>query len=86
MIKTLPSSLKIVLEESGLFEVDAFDDPIRELASFKPNGYDVLVLDVKMGDIDGFKVYRKLKTIDEKIKICFQHLSTTLITTGCIQR
>jgi DNA-binding response OmpR family regulator len=49
--------LKIVSEGSGLFEVDAFDDPIRELASFKPNGYDVLVLDVKMGDIDGFKVY-----------------------------
>ncbi|MFZ0696606.1 MAG: response regulator [Nitrososphaeraceae archaeon] len=55
--KDTSSSLKIVLEESGLFEVDAFDDPIRELASFKPNGYDVLVLDVKIGDMDGFKVY-----------------------------
>jgi hypothetical protein len=38
--KDTSSSLKIVLEQSGLFEVDAFDDSTQALASFKSNGYD----------------------------------------------
>jgi DNA-binding response OmpR family regulator len=69
--KDTSSSLKIVLEESGKFEVDSFDDPTQALASFKSNGYDAGILDVKMPDMDGFELYRKIKTIDEKIKICF---------------
>ena len=32
--KDTSSSLKIVLEQSGLFEVDAFDDPTQALAEF----------------------------------------------------
>jgi DNA-binding NtrC family response regulator len=52
-------SLKVALERSGLFEVDAFDDPIQALASFKPSQYSVVILDVRMPVIDG------------KIKICF---------------
>jgi DNA-binding NtrC family response regulator len=64
-------SLKVALERSGLFEVDAFDDPIQALASFKPSRYSVVILDVRMPVIDGFTLYKKVKTIDEKIKICF---------------
>jgi DNA-binding NtrC family response regulator len=69
--KDTSSSLKIVLEQSELFEVDAFDDSTQALASFKSNGYDVVILDVKMQEIDGFELYKKIKMIDEKIKVCF---------------
>jgi two-component system OmpR family response regulator len=69
--KDTSSSLKIVLEQSGLFEVDAFDDPTQALASFRSNGYDAVILDVKMPYMDGFELYKKIKMLDEKIKVCF---------------
>ena len=69
--KDTSSSLKIVLEQSGLFEVDAFNDSTQALASFKSNGYYAVILDVKMQEIDGFELYKKIKMIDEKIKVCF---------------
>lgn len=69
--KDTSSSLKIVLEQSGLFEVDSFDDPTQALASFRSNGYDAVILDVKMPDMDGFELYKKIKMLDEKIKVCF---------------
>lgn len=69
--KDTSSSLKIVLEQSGLFEVDAFDDPTQALASFKSNRYDAVILDVKMPDMDGFELYKAIKMLDEKIKVCF---------------
>jgi DNA-binding response OmpR family regulator len=62
--------LKIV-EQSGLFEVDAFDDPTQALDSFRSHGYDAVILDVKMPDMDGFEFYKKIKKLDEKIKVCF---------------
>jgi DNA-binding response OmpR family regulator len=64
-------SLKVTLERSRLFKVDAFDDPILALASFKPDKYDVVILDVRMPVIDGFTLYKKVRTLDKKIKICF---------------
>ena len=69
--KDTSSSLKIVLEQSGLFKVDAFDDPTQALASFKSNRYDAVILDVKMPDMDGFELYKAIKMLDEKIKVCF---------------
>jgi DNA-binding NtrC family response regulator len=73
--KDTSSSLKIALEQSGIFEVDPFGDPIAALASFKPDRYDAVILNVRMPDIDGFALYKKIKMIDKKIKICF--LTTT---------
>jgi DNA-binding response OmpR family regulator len=63
--------LKVVLERSGLFQVDVFDDPILALSNFKPDRYDVVILDVRMPAIDGFTLYKRIKIIDEKTKICF---------------
>jgi DNA-binding response OmpR family regulator len=64
-------SLKVVLERSGLFRVDVFDDPILALSNFKSDRYDVVILDVRMPAIDGFTLYKRIKKIDEKTKICF---------------
>jgi len=61
---------KIVLEEAG-FEVDTFTDSISALNNFKPNFYDLIVLDIKMPNMDGFELCKKIKKIDQKIKVCF---------------
>jgi CheY-like chemotaxis protein len=61
---------KIVLEEAG-FEVDTFTDSLSALDNFKPNFYDLIVLDIKMPNMDGFELCKKIKEIDQKIKVCF---------------
>jgi DNA-binding response OmpR family regulator len=53
------------------FQVDAFADPTIALSHFKPNTYDLVILDIRMPDIDGLKLYKKIKAIDNKVKVCF---------------
>jgi two-component system, OmpR family, response regulator ChvI len=64
-------TLKIALEESGFFQVEAFYEPVLVLSRFEAGAYDLAVLDIKMPVIDGFELYRKLRKIDNKLKICF---------------
>ena len=47
-------TLKIALEEGGGFDVDAFTDPELALSRFKPDLYDLVLIDIKMPKIDGF--------------------------------
>ena len=61
---------KTVLKDEG-FEVDSFEDPQLALSNFKPDFYDLVVLDIKMPDMNGFQLYREIKKIDSKVKICF---------------
>ena len=63
-------SVKKGLEMRGL-SVDAFDDPGRALASFKPGVYDIAILDVKMPKMNGFQLYREILRRDEKVKVRF---------------
>jgi two-component system, OmpR family, response regulator ChvI len=58
------------LEAHG-FAVDAFNDPVQALSNFKPDLYDLLLLDVKMPQINGFELYEKIKKIDGDVKACF---------------
>jgi two-component system, OmpR family, response regulator ChvI len=59
------------LEQSGLFEVDTFDDPEEVLSNFKSGLYDCLIIDIRLPKMDGFELYDKMKAIDNKVKICF---------------
>jgi CheY-like chemotaxis protein len=61
----------MALEDTGLFEVDSFTDPILGLSSFKSSTYDLAILDIKMPKMNGFELYERMKNIDNKIKICF---------------
>jgi CheY-like chemotaxis protein len=65
------SVFSIALEDTGLYEVNSFTNPITALSSFKPNTYDLAILDIKMPKMNGFELYEKMKNIDDKIKVCF---------------
>ena len=53
------------------FKVDTFNDAQEALSNFKPNYYDLVILDIKMPKMDGFELYEKIKERDDKVKICF---------------
>jgi CheY-like chemotaxis protein len=57
--------------KQGGYNVQVFNDPLVALSNFKPNIYDLLLLDIKMPNMTGFELYRKLKEIDPKVKVCF---------------
>jgi DNA-binding NtrC family response regulator len=64
-------TLKKGLENNGMFEVDAFNDPLEALSNFKPDYYDFMLIDIKMPKINGYDLYNKLKNIDNKVRSCF---------------
>jgi DNA-binding response OmpR family regulator len=59
------------LEGSGFFQVDAFNDATLALSIFEPGVYDLALLDIRMPGMNGFELFRKLRSIDNKIRICF---------------
>ena len=63
-------TLKVSLEDKG-FKVDAFDDALLALDNFKAGVYGLLILDIKMPEMNGFELYREIKKIDNKVKVCF---------------
>ena len=64
-------TIEVELEEEGLFDVDTFTDTELALSSFKPDLYQLVILDIMMPKMDGFALYEWLKTIDPGVKICF---------------
>jgi DNA-binding response OmpR family regulator len=60
----------MTLEMEG-FEVDTFNDPLLALSNFKPNTYNLVLLDVKMPKMDGFTLYNEIKKRDPKANVCF---------------
>lgn len=57
--------------EQGGYDVDTFNDPLVALSNFKQDTYRLLILDIKMPNMTGFELYRKIKDIDSKAKVCF---------------
>ena len=66
----LTSLFKIALESRG-FYVDVFNDSADVLKNFKSHYYHLVILDIVMPDMDGFKLYKQLKKVDPNINICF---------------
>src|SRR5437899_8995363 len=58
------------LEDNG-FKVDVFNDPIQALTAFKSDLYDLALIDYKMPNMNGFELYREIRKIDERVKVCF---------------
>jgi DNA-binding response OmpR family regulator len=66
-------SFKIVLEHyygSGL-KIETFTNPLAALENFKTELYDLAIIDTRLPYMSGFEVYRKVKELDRKVKVCF---------------
>jgi CheY-like chemotaxis protein len=61
----------LVLEDSGQYEVDTYNDPLTALQNFRPNFYDLALLDIRMPYMNGFELSDKIEKIDNKVKVCF---------------
>ena len=66
----LTSMFKMVLETNG-FEVDVYNDPLLTLRDFKANSFGMALLDVRMPQMNGFELYKKLQEIDSRMNVCF---------------
>jgi CheY-like chemotaxis protein len=60
------------------FEVFAYNDPILALSKFKPNLYDLMLVDVNMPKLNGFDFCIKASKIDANLRVCF--MSSALIS------
>ncbi|MGH9926050.1 MAG: response regulator, partial [Nitrososphaeraceae archaeon] len=61
---------RMSLEYYG-YEVETFNESRKALSSFKPDYYDLIILDIKMPDMNGFELHGKIKEIDPNAKTCF---------------
>jgi len=77
-------------------EVHTSNNPVAALSEFKPNFYDLLLVDINMPHMNGFELSEKISTIDINVKVCFmstieinrkalREISPTL-SLGCFMR
>ena len=64
-------TLQIGLESDPTIQVFCFDNPVTALVEFKPNFYDLLLIDVNMPLMDGFQLAQNLLRRDLNVKVCF---------------
>jgi two-component system response regulator CpxR len=62
--------IKEGLEREG-FHIESYNDPQVALQEFKPGFYDLMLVDIKMPKLDGFKFYLAVRMNDIKVKVCF---------------
>jgi DNA-binding response OmpR family regulator len=63
-------TLQMTLENYG-FDIDCFTEPAMALEKFKPNLFDLIILDIKMPGTNDFELYDRLKSRDPDIKTLF---------------
>jgi CheY-like chemotaxis protein len=61
---------QIILQDAG-YECKSYTDSVEALQQFKPNYYDLVILDIKMPRLDGFALCEKIREIDKAVKIIF---------------
>ncbi|MFZ1877504.1 MAG: response regulator [Nitrososphaeraceae archaeon] len=64
-------TLRVGLESDPTIQVFGFDNPVTALVEFKPNFYDLLLIDVNMPLMDGFQLAQNLVRRDLNVRVCF---------------
>jgi response regulator RpfG family c-di-GMP phosphodiesterase len=76
-------------------EVYTSNNPIVALSEFKPNFYDLLLVDINMPHMNGFELCEKILAIDINVKVCFMSCTPEInqalreiypISVGCFIR
>ena len=65
----IAQSIRSILEKCH--DVDIITNPREAFDNFKAGSYDLVLLDYKMPDVNGFQLYRYLKRVDPALTICF---------------
>ena len=71
--KDITNLFKIFLE-CNEYNVDAYTNRIEGIQKFRKDSHDLIILDLRMSQMDGMAFYQKIKEIDDTVIIC---LSTT---------
>jgi DNA-binding response OmpR family regulator len=66
----MTSVFSLGLQDEG-FEVYAYNDPLEVLSKFRPNFYDLLLVDINMPKMNGIELSRQILELDANVKICF---------------
>jgi CheY-like chemotaxis protein len=61
---------QMVLEDAG-YQCISYTDPIKALQQFRPNYYDLILLDIKMPVLNGFELCKKIIKLDRTVHIVF---------------
>jgi DNA-binding response OmpR family regulator len=74
----LTTTFKAIIEESNNIndvnrgiQVYTSNNPVVALSEFKPNFYDLLLVDINMPNMNGFQLCEKILVIDINVRICF---------------
>jgi DNA-binding response OmpR family regulator len=65
----------MILQDAG-FECGSYIDSVRALQEFKPEYYDLVILDIRMPNLDGFAFCEKIREIDKPVKIVYNSRRT----------
>ena len=68
--KDITDLFALYLESNG-YNVDAYTNPVEAFNNFRENSHDLVLLDLKMPNMDGMTLYHKIKEIDNNVIICF---------------
>ena len=63
-------SYQIVLQNAG-YECNSYTDSVKALKEFRPNYYDLCLLDIKMPMLNGFELYKKIREVDKSLYVIF---------------
>ena len=66
----ITTAFTLGLKDNG-FKVDAFNDSLQALSDFKSGSYDLALIDYKMPKMNGYELYKEVRKIDGKVKVCF---------------
>jgi two-component system catabolic regulation response regulator CreB/two-component system response regulator ChvI len=58
------------LQDEG-FDVHIYNDPLEALSQFRPNFYDLLLIDINMPKMNGIDLSMRILESDTNVKICF---------------
>ncbi|MGA8081306.1 MAG: response regulator, partial [Candidatus Nitrosopolaris sp.] len=76
-------------------EVYTSNNPVLALSEFKPNFYDLVLVDINMPHMNGFELCEKILAIDINVKVCFMSCAAEInqalreiypISLGCFIR
>ncbi len=57
--------------DSKNIEVYTYNDPLVALSEFKPDFYDLLLVDIDLPNLNGFELCEKILEIDINVRVCF---------------